>query len=373
MKQRCNPPRLEEHDWSQFDFTRWNLDAVAQNTVAKAIAGLTQQFFESPEWQESVQASMPQLQQAAVGVYRDHANGLRESRATAERDFDERAVNARTRADDVRRALAASAAPQTPEAGKDVYHLAVRVTGADPLLGFPGAVVEIADPRSATAPPIATATTDVDGNATLTVGAELARELDKQDTTVTVSSPGGKVLARLTDGVCVRLNQVETKIIAVKESAETEPLKEAALATRTGREILLQNAEGRLQSLAKDREERLANLDCAVNEADAIVADLEKPPDLGQLLQRASRGQPQAGTPADTGTAPRAPAPTPAPATSPVRPGATPAPTAPTARPATPAPIVSPARPTVTTSRTAAVKAARPTKPVKPTKPKGKK
>src|SRR5688572_16575021 len=153
MKQRCNPPRLDEYEWGQFDFTRWNLDAVAPDAVAKAIAGLTQQFFESPEWQENVQASMPQLHQLALGVFKGHAQELRESRAAAEREFEQRAVNVKTRSDEVRRAMAASAAPHTPEAGSDVYHLAVRVTGADPLLGFPGLVVLVADPRSEQAAP----------------------------------------------------------------------------------------------------------------------------------------------------------------------------------------------------------------------------
>src|SRR5262245_1939967 len=116
MKQRCNPPRLDEFEWNQFDFSRWNLGDVAQDSVAKAIAGLTQQFFEAPEWQENVQAGMPPLQQLALGLFRSHAQELRESRVAAEREFEQRAVNVKTRSDEVRRALAASAAPQTPEA-----------------------------------------------------------------------------------------------------------------------------------------------------------------------------------------------------------------------------------------------------------------
>jgi hypothetical protein len=363
MKQRCNPPRLDEYDWGQFDFTRWNLDGVAQNNVAKAIAGLAQPLLDSPEWQESVQASLPQLQQLALGVYKEHATGLRESREAAERDFEQQAVGAKARSAELRRAMAASAAPQTPEARSDVYHLAVRVTGADPMLGFPGLVVLIADPRNEQAPPIATGTTDVDGNVTLTVGPELARELDKRDTTVSVLSPDGKLLARLTDGVCVRLNQVETKLISVKESAETAPLKQAALDTRQSRESQLANAENRVQSLAKDREERLANLDCAVHEADSIVADLEKPPDLGEILKRAATRTP--GTP---GSAPAGAAPSGATAPNVAQPAATPKPAAPAAAPArSPAPSVT-VKPAPATTRVTAAKA-----PPKPTRPKGKK
>ncbi len=390
MKQRCNPPRLDETDWGQFDFTRWNLDGVAQDSVAKAIAGLTQQFFESPEWQEKVQLSMPQLQQLALGVFKGNAQELRETRAAAEREFEQRAVNVKTRSEEVRRAMAASAAPQTPEAAPDVYHLAVRVTGADPLLGFPGLVVLVADPRAEQAQPIATGTTDVDGNVTLTAEAELARELDKRDTTVSVLSPDGKILARLPNGVCIRLGQVETKVITLKESAETAPLKQAALEMRQGRESLLASAESRVQSLEKDREERLANLDCAVREADSIVADLEKPPDLGEILKRASARTPgaaPAGTAPPTGTAPPAgtapptgtappigtppgttrPTPTtPPPATAPVgtRPGTV-------ASPA-PAPAPSPVRPAAPAAPSATRVTSKPAKPKTPGKGKKK-
>lgn len=396
MKQRCNPPRLDELDWNQIDFTRFNLGDVAQNPVAKAVAGLAQQFFESPEWQEGVQSSMPQLQQVALGVYKEHANGLRESRTAAARDFDQRAAGAKSRSEDLRRAMAASAAPHTPEAGRDVYHLAVRVTGADSRLGFPGLVVEIADPRNQEAEPLATGTTDINGNITLTVEAEAAKEIDKRDTTVTVFSPSGKVLVRMPDGVCVRLNQVETKVITVKESEETAPLRQAALDTRQSRELQLANADSRLQSLAKDREERLANLDCAVREADGIIADLERPPDFEEILKRALAGvapRPSPapstppstpppsntpGTPPVSGTRPTpspppappsaAPAPTPG-----VRPAPSPAPAPPVGstrpNPAAPAiPATPPVRPVPGATRSAAMKA-----PPKPKKPKGKK
>ena len=340
MKKRCNPPRLDEHDWSQFDFTRWNLDRVAPDAVAKAIAGLAQQFFDSPEWQEHVQASLPQLRQAALATFKGHAEKLRADRAAAERDFEQRTAHAKQISEAMRRAMAASAAPQAPQPRSDAYHVAVRVTGADPLLGLPGMVVQIADPRDAKAPPLASATTDVDGNATLTVGPGLARELDKRDTAVSVLSPSGKELARVADGVCVRLNQVETKVIPVKESGETAPQKQAALDTRASHEALLKSLEGRAQTLETGKKERLADFDCKLQDADAIVAELEQPPDLAQVFERAKpSSRAQAAAAAKAAAAPPAGAPPQAPAAgttppSPARPSAPPSPTVAAARPA---------------------------------------
>ena len=227
------------------------------------------------------------------------------------KNFEQRAGTAKTRADAMRRAIAATSSPQPPPPSPDAYHLAVRVTGADQALGFPGVVVEIGDPRDAKATPIASATTDVDGNVTLTVGPELAKEIDKRDATISAFSPSGKLLARLPDGVCVRLNQVETKVLTVKESGETTPLKEAALETRASREMLLESLAARTQSLAKDRSEKLANLDCKLQDVDALVAEIEKPVDLADIVARAKPYEPPPGrggpSPGSTPPTPGAP------------------------------------------------------------------
>ena len=284
MKERCKPPQLDEQEWGQFDFSRWNLDVVAPDVVSKAIAGLTQQFFDSPEWQESVQATMPQIQQAALGVFKEEADRLRASRKVAEADFARSTATAKERTDAMRRGMAAAAAPQTPETTADAYHLSVRVTGADAALGFAGVLVEVADPRDPKAAPIVAASTDVDGNATLTVGAELAKEIDKRDTTIVVKSPSGKLLARVVDGACVRVGQVETRVLNVKESADTESLKSAAVATRASREALLESLSARAPSLVQEQKVRLAALDCRLHDVDAMVSELEKPVDLVDLL-----------------------------------------------------------------------------------------
>jgi hypothetical protein len=281
MKERCKPPQFDEHDWSQLDFTRWNLDAVARDSVAKAVAGLATQFFSSPEWQESVTATLPELQKAAVAMFKGQAEILRTERSTTVKSFEKRTLHAKEQSAAMRRAIGAAAAPQTPTASANAYSVAVRVTSGDPPLGLPGLVVELADPRDEKSV-LDSATTDDDGNATLTVADEVAKAVEKQDTAVRVVGPSGKILLNVPDGVCIRLNQVETKVLKVKDSPEIAPAKESAVENRAQREVLLKSFESRADTLSSAREARLANIDCRLNDIDATIEDLDNPPDLAK-------------------------------------------------------------------------------------------
>ena len=76
------------------------------------------------------------------------------------------------------------------------------------------------------------AITDRDGNAILTVPEAIAKKVDKRDTALEILSPAGKTLVRLPSAVCVRLNQVETKVVTLHDSPEIGPQKSAALQIR---------------------------------------------------------------------------------------------------------------------------------------------
>jgi hypothetical protein len=64
----CDPPKFDEQDWSQFDFSRWHLDGLQLDSVAQAIADLTQRLTNSPEWQDNVKATVADLQDVMLNV-----------------------------------------------------------------------------------------------------------------------------------------------------------------------------------------------------------------------------------------------------------------------------------------------------------------
>ena len=219
MQSRCGPPKFDQQDWSQFDFSRWHLDGVTLDAAATAFAGLSEQLFNSEEWRQHFQATLPALEREALSFFKGHSQQLRDQKNAVAQDFDRRITTAQERSDNFRRTVEATAAPPVIQASPNIFHLAVKVTTEDVRLGLPGLAVQIIDPRNEDLA-LMRAITDRDGNAILTVPEELAREVDKRDTTLEVRSPSDKTLVKLSGAVCVRLNQVETKLVTLQDSPE---------------------------------------------------------------------------------------------------------------------------------------------------------
>lgn len=274
MQSRCGPPKFDQQDWSQFDFSRWHLDGITLNAASAAFANLADQLFNSDEWRQHFQATLPALEREALKFFKDHSRQLRDQKNAAAEDFDKRIAAAKQRSDGFRKSVEVAAAPPVVQASPNTFHLAVKVTIEDPRLDLPGLVVRIMDPRNEKTA-LVQAVTDRDGSAILTIPKEIAKEVDKRDTALELLSPAGKTLAKLPGAVCVRLNQVETKVVTLHDSAEIEPHKNAALRIRSEREVRVATLAARINSLKRECEARIHDLDCRLADNEAIIAELE--------------------------------------------------------------------------------------------------
>jgi uncharacterized protein YxjI len=281
MHSRCGPPKFDQQDWSQFDFSRWHLDGITLDAAAAAFAGLSERLFNSEEWQQHVKATLPALEREALSFFKDHSRQLRDQQNTAAEDFDKRIAAAKRRSDDFRKSVETAAAPPVVQADPNTFHLAVKLTLKDTRLDLSGLIIGIMDPRNEKAA-LVQAITDRDGNAILTVPEEIAREVDKRETALEVLSPTGKTLMTLTGAVCVRLNQVETKVVTLPDSPEIEPHKRAALGIRSEREARIARLAARIETLKREREARLHDLDCRLKDNEAIIAEIESKDDTPQ-------------------------------------------------------------------------------------------
>ena len=61
MQSRCDPPKFDQEDWSQFRFSRWHLNGVTLDAAAAAFAGLSERLFNSDAWRQHFQATLPAL------------------------------------------------------------------------------------------------------------------------------------------------------------------------------------------------------------------------------------------------------------------------------------------------------------------------
>jgi len=267
MRSPCGPPKFDQQDWSQFDFSRWHLDGIALDATSAAVA---------QEWRQHFKATLPALQQGVLTVYRGHSRQLQDEKTSVAQDFDERIAAAQKRSEEFGKPIEAAASPPTVQADPHTFHLAVKVNAGE-VHGLPGVAVRMLDPRNPKTVLVQNVT-DRDGNAILTVPTERAGELDKTDTLLEVRSPDGKSLQKLPDAVCIRLNQTDTKVITLRDAPSLKDLKAAALAIRSEREARARNLVARIDRLRKERQASLHDLDCRLEESEKIIAMLEQAP-----------------------------------------------------------------------------------------------
>jgi hypothetical protein len=273
MPAPCDPPTFDQRDWSEFDFSRWHLDGVTLEAGAAAFATLSDQLFNSEEWRRHFQETLPELQKQTLEFFKDNGQRLREQKDAVVRDFDQRIAAAGARSADFRKAAERAAGPPVGQASPGSYQLLARVTAEEGRLGLPGIGVRIMDPRNEKQV-LAEAVTDLEGNAVLTVPPEAAAEVDKRDTSLQVLGPKDKVLLNSPAAVCVRLDQAETKVIALPDSREIEAHKTAASAIRSERDARMTALAAQVDTLHRQRASRLEELDCRLMDNEAIVAEL---------------------------------------------------------------------------------------------------
>lgn len=292
MRSQCGPPKFDQQDWSQFDFSRWHLDGVTLDAASAAFAGLSERLFNSEEWRQHFQVTLPELEREALSFFKGHSQQLRDQKNAVAQDFDKRIAAAQQRSDDFRKFIDTAVAPPLVQASPNTYLLAVKITTED--IGLPGLVVQILDPRNEKLA-LVQAITDLDGNAILSVPEEVAKQLgkrdvapkevDKCDLALEVLSPTGKILKTLPGAVCLRLNQVETKVVTLADSPEIELYKKAALGIRSDRKARVASLAARMETLKRERDARLHDLDCRLEDNEAIIAELEPKGDTPQPLK----------------------------------------------------------------------------------------
>jgi hypothetical protein len=317
MQSPCDPPKFDQQDWSQFDFSKWNMDGLQLDSTAAAIAELAGQLLASPEWTQNFKATVPDLQNQAVAFYQEHTKQMEAEKTAAAADFDQRIAATRDQGAALSRINEAAAAPVVIAAVPNTYQIAVKVAAADGLLELSGLTVQLMDPKQQ-GRPLAEAVTDTGGNAVFSVPAETAKGLDNMHTAINIADQSGKVFQKVPDAACIRINQTETKVIALQDSAQIQASKAAAQEARDQRQAQAQRLNTKIDLLQKERESRLATLDCKIQQNQAIIDAIQGAPPSGSAPSGPAPSGPSAGPApsAPAGTGPQTPPASSAPSTS---------------------------------------------------------
>jgi hypothetical protein len=292
MHSPCGPPQFDQQDWSQFDFSRWHLDGLVLDDASAAVADLAQRLFNSAEWRQSFQGTLPAIQAQMLNHFQERVRALQADLDALSKTFAERTAQIQGQITALQERIQSAASIPPVKAEADTFLAAIKVSSADARLGLPGLVMRLINPREPEKSLIETVT-DLDGNAIFSLSNQAVEELVRGEVepTLEVLSPAGNPLQRLERGLCPRPNQTETKVVLLENSPELESPRAAALRTKTERDERLKNLFAKVDRLKLDREAVQKVINCRLEENQKIIAELEKgtPSTEQPAVQRAGK------------------------------------------------------------------------------------
>ena len=217
-------------DWSKFDFTRWNLSGLSLDPQSSTVVTLLQKVMAAPQWPQSFGSNLPTLKTAVIQRLTVETQNLQASSAALDQELATRTTATQTLVTAIQGKIRQSSVPPTLAANPNQFQLVAKAVDQQSQLGLPGLTVQLSDPAAPEAP-IATAVTDSNGNAILSVSRQKAARLAKGktgDLTLTVINSAGTSLYSAPNAVCAHPNQVETHVAAIPSSADTAPAVQIA-------------------------------------------------------------------------------------------------------------------------------------------------
>jgi prophage DNA circulation protein len=225
MANETGSSSFENMDWSKFDFTRWNLDGIGLEGTSSTVATLLQKVFDSPQWPQVFGSSLPGLKTVVIQHLNAQVESLRNGSAGLDKELSDRISTTQSLIASLQAKVRLSTVPPTFAADPNLFQLVVKAVDQKTLFGLPGLIVQLSDP-SDSGSVVATATTDSNGNAVLSLSRQKAASLAKQktnDLAISIVNSDGKSIYSAPNAVCAHANQVETHIAAIPASQDTAP------------------------------------------------------------------------------------------------------------------------------------------------------
>jgi vacuolar-type H+-ATPase subunit I/STV1 len=280
MANETDTAAFDNLDWSKFDFTRWNLDGLSLDDTSSTMATLLQRVIAAPQWPQSIGSSLPGLKSVVIQHLNAQIEELKKESADLDSELKSRLASTQAQIVALRTKMRLGTVPPVPAANPNLFQLVVKAVDQQSQFGLAGLTVnlfESADSEN----PVATGTTDSNGNAILSLSRQKAAGLAKEKTselTVSIHGSDGKSIYSAAHAAPVRANQVETHIAAIPASQDTAA--SLAFATQQGASDndLLETLTAKLDQLRtfygsqkKDIQNQVATIDATIA---AIKAEL---------------------------------------------------------------------------------------------------
>ncbi len=270
-------------DWSKFDFSRWSLSGLPIDGGSSTVASLMQKVIASPQWPKAFGATLPAIKTALVQHLTIQAQALQKQSADLDQTLASRATEAQAQIVALQENLRTAAAPIAAAADPTKFQLAAKAVDQKSQLGLPGMTVQLVDPKSP-GTPVATGTTDANGNVLLSVSKKQADTLAKAGSglTLNILNAQGKKVQTLNNVLTSRANQVETQVASLPASADTAASAELANRTNEQRTAVITSLNAKTDQLQAAFASRKLAIQTQVTEIQntiaAIQSELKPPP-----------------------------------------------------------------------------------------------
>ena len=210
-------------DWSKFDFTRWNLDGLALDDTSSTVASLLQKAIGTPQWPQILGSSLPGLKNVVIQHLTAQTEALKKESVDLDQELASRLATTQAQIAALEAKMRLTSVPPVPAPTSDSFLLVAKAIDRESKLGLPGLTVQLTESADSETP-LATATTDSNGDAILSLSRQRAASLTKEKATgltISILNPEGKSLYSASSAPSMRANQVETHIAAIPASKGT--------------------------------------------------------------------------------------------------------------------------------------------------------
>jgi len=268
-------------DWSKFDFTRWNLDGLSLDDTSSTMATLLQRVIAAPQWPQSIGSSLPGLKRVVIQHLNAQIEELKKESADLDNELKSRVASTQAQIVALRTKMRLGSVPPVPAANPNLFQLVAKAVDQQSQFGLAGLAVKLfesGDPEN----PVATGTTDSNGNAVLSLSRQKVASLAKEkasELTISILSSDGKSIYSAPYAASVHANRVETHIATIPASQDTAASLAFATQQSASDSALLESLTAKIEQLKtfyssqkKDIQNQVATINATIT---AINAELD--------------------------------------------------------------------------------------------------
>ena len=274
MARRTGSKYKTGDDWANYDFRTWDpgkLQGLTETAIGNAFRSVTA----SPDWAETLATGVAAVTKSVLPSLQGYLDTVHQKTQSLDERFAADTAAARQQAAAFQENARTSAAPPQPAQDPGAYQVGVKVADKAGKAGLSGVQVRIFDTRN-TAVSLASATTDLSGNAVLRVGRE-------QIESGTTNKESGLVLeVQLANGksafrteLSPKLNRVDTVVAQLEGTAELKTRLDLAKLILDHEQQLMNDLSARTEALSTQRTQVKAALDEESQQIQKLIADMK--------------------------------------------------------------------------------------------------